>query len=111
MWINLSIIALFAVKGQAKDAAVLIGGYVGRFGRIEDFNHDLSVDVYTNHLSDVEKVCQQTGNPPTVPDLPFGTSGHSGVFLPDSGIHICGWFGNLTQQSSSCWKYDARISK
>ena len=106
MWIHLSIITLFAVKGQAKDAAVLIGGYI-----MEDFNHDFSVDVYTNHLDDAEKVCQQTGSPPTVPNLPFGTSGHSGVFLPDSGIYICGWFGNLTQQSSSCWKYNPRISK
>ena len=85
MWINLSIIALFAVKGQAKDAAVLIAGYI-----MDDFNHDLSVDVYTNHLDDAEKVCEQTGIPPTVPDLPFGTSGHSGVFLSDSGIYICG---------------------
>ena len=87
--------------GQAKEVAVLIGGYV-----IDDFNHDLTVDVYTNHLRDAEKVCEQTGKSPIVPDLPFGTSGHSAIFLPNSGIYVCGWFGNLTQQSSGCWKYD-----
>ena len=97
---------VLAITGYAKDVAVLIGGYL-----IDDFNHDLSVDVYTNHLTDAEKICEQTGKVPSVPDLPLGTSGHVGVFVPNSGIYICGWFGNLTQQSSGCWRYDPRVDK
>ena len=100
------LLSVLVINVHAKDVAVLTGGYL-----IDDFNHDLSVDVYTNHLADAEKICEQTGKVPSVPNLPFGTSGHVGVFVPKSGIYICGWFGNLTQQSSGCWRYDPRVKR
>ena len=99
-------LSVLAITSYAKDVAVLIGGYM-----VDDFNHDLSIDVYTNHLTDADKICEQTGKVPSVPDLPFGTSGHTGIFIPNSGIYICGWFGDLTQQSSGCYKYDPRVNR
>ena len=87
------------------DMGVLIGGLDSH-----DFSHYLGVDVYTTHLSDDEKKCENTGKEPTIPDFPFGITKHNAIYLPNHGIYVCGWVGNLQQQSSECWNYNPEIS-
>ena len=108
MWTCFSIVAFLTATGLAKEVAVLIGGQTG-----VDYSYDPSVDVYTNHLKDDEKVCEETGKEPTIPDLPFALSDcGSAIFLPNHGIYVCGYFGDsFGNWLGNCWRYDPRVNK
>ena len=104
MFCYLWFFALLNVGTHAKEMGVLIGGLDS-----EDHSHWTSVDVYTKHLDDADKKCE-TGAEPMVPDFPFGTSKHNAIFLQNSGIYVCGWLGQMSQQSSECWNYNPNVS-
>ena len=106
MWALLTILAFHCAGTHAQDMAVLLGGY-----NTDQHTHWKSVDVYTTHLKDSEKLCESTGAVPFIPDLPLGTQNHAAIFLPNSGIFVCGWLGDMSQQLSECWNYDPRISR
>jgi hypothetical protein len=103
----ISVLALLCAGIRAQEMAVLLGGY----NTDEQNTHSKPVDVYTKHLEASARLCEETGSEPTIPDLPFGTSKHNAIFLPNSGIYVCGWLGDLSQQSSECWNYDPRIKR
>lgn len=98
------IFALLNVGAHAQEMGVLIGGLDS-----EDHSHWTSVDIYTKHLDDADKKCE-TGAEPTIPDFPFGTSKHNAIYLPNSGIYVCGWLGQMSQQMSECWNYNPKVS-
>ena len=99
--------ALFHPNVMAQDVemAVLIGGLDS-----DDFSYYKGVDVYTSHLNEDQKKCDETGKEPTIPDFPFGTSKHNAIYLPDQGIYVCGWVGAMSQQTSQCWNYNPNVS-
>jgi len=96
--------ALLNVGTHALDMGVLIGGLDS-----EDHSYWTSVDVYTKHLDDADKKCE-TGAEPTIPDFPFGTSKHNAIYLPDSGIYVCGWLSQMNQTMTECWNYNPNVS-
>ena len=107
MWAFISTLAFLCVGARAEDMAVLLGGQ----NTADQTTHWKPVDVYTKHLEASARLCDETGAEPTIPDLPMGTSKHNAIFLPNSGIYVCGWLGDLSQQSSECWNYDPRVKR
>ena len=105
MWPCLSILLFLFAGVYAKEVAVLIGGWNN-----ENRTHWIPVDIYDTHLEDSEKYCKD-GNKPTIPNLPWGTTGHTGIFLPNYGIYLCGWYGDTKQERSECWNYNPQIKR
>ena len=97
---------IFTNANDVPDMAVLIGGLDS-----DTASYYRGVDVYTTHLTDDEKKCKTTGTAPTIPDLPFGTSRHDAIYLPNYGIYVCGWISSMGLQTTECWNYNPEVSR
>ena len=104
--LTICIFLILCIGVNTQEVAVLLGGRL-----INNGHHIYTVDVFTKHLEESERFCMETGVEPSVPDLPLGISSPKTVFLPNSGIYSCGWFGDLRHTSSECWKYDPRVNR
>ena len=86
------------------EVAVIIGG--------TNESHDfLDVEVYS-YLDHVKKPCSN-GEYPSVPDLPKPLVGASAVYVPETGIYVCGGV-DVTDDGyvphKDCYKYNPKIN-
>ena len=89
----------------AQEVAVLLGG-----DGSPDQHDPQPVEVYMGHLSEPLR-CPNTGEAPSVPDLPVPVRGASAVYLPGFGIYVCGgWNSNTTAYENACYKFNPSIS-
>ena len=62
-----------------------------------------TTEIY-NYYGSTYLTCSD-GNPPEIPDFPIAIQGASAVYLPNTGIYICGGHSD-SEVNRDCYKYN-----